>query len=82
MLFDVYPGTSIKDAERINWGSGTGVKFRIIVDGHKIKQWWNFLSEEHNKTSSILYLVGEWTSLSNCETAGSKHLYAKCSLEC
>ena len=38
VVFDVYREGSIKDAERVNRGSGSGVKFRSLATGHKVKQ--------------------------------------------
>jgi len=62
VVFDVYREGSIKDAERVNRGSGSGVKFRSIVAGHKIKQWRSFLSEAQNKTMLIQFITDEWKS--------------------
>ena len=39
VVFDVYREGSIKDAERVNRGSGSGVKFRSLATSHKVKQW-------------------------------------------
>ena len=39
VVFDVYREGSIKDAERVNRDSGSGVKFRSLATGHKVKQW-------------------------------------------
>ena len=41
-VFDVYREGSTKDAERVNQGSGSGVKFRSLATGHKVKQWRSF----------------------------------------
>ena len=38
VVFDVYREGSIKDAERLNRGSGSGAKFRSLATGHKVKQ--------------------------------------------
>ena len=82
VVFDVYLETSIKDAERSNRGSGTGVKFRTIIASHKIKQWRNFLSEADNKTSLIKFLVEEWKSSSNRAMVGNKQLHVTCGEKC
>ena len=42
VVFDVYREGSIKDAERVNRGSGSGVKFRSLATCHKVKQWRSF----------------------------------------
>ena len=39
VVFDAYRDGSIKDAERVNRGSGSGVKFRSLATGHMVKQW-------------------------------------------
>ena len=36
VVFDVYREGSIKDAERVNRGSGSGAKFRSLATGHKV----------------------------------------------
>lgn len=60
VVFVVYRETTIKNAERVNRGSGTGIRFKDISSGHKIKQWRSFLSEAHNKTMLIEYITNEW----------------------
>ena len=62
VVFDVYREGSIKDAERVNRGSGSGVKFRSLATGHKVKQWRRFLSEAQNKTMLIEFITEEWKS--------------------
>lgn len=69
VVFDVYLETTIKDMERQNRGSGTGIKFNTIVPGHKIKKWRNFLSEADNKTKLVEFMVSDWKS------ASKKHLF-------
>ena len=62
IVFDVYNQISIKDAERGQRGLGTGIKFNIIVPGHKPKNWRSFLSEGDNKTKFIEFLLADWTT--------------------
>ena len=39
VVFDVYLDKPIKNAERVNRGSDSGILFSNIVAGHKVKQW-------------------------------------------
>ena len=54
---NMYLCTLLKNAERINRGSETGLKFGTIVADHKMKQLQHFVSEAHNKTNIIQFLV-------------------------
>ena len=73
VVFDVYREDSIKDAERVNRGSGSGVKFRILATGHKVKQRRSFLSEAQNKTMLIEFITEEWKSNESKSMIGQKH---------
>ena len=44
VVFDVYLDESIKNAERVNRGSDSGILFSNIVAGHKVRQWRGLLS--------------------------------------
>ena len=55
MIFNVYLGTSIKDAKWINRSTVTGVKYGNIVVGHKIKKWGNFKNLKY--TTKQIYPV-------------------------
>jgi len=83
VVFDVYRETSIKDAVRANRGSWSGIRFKSISPGHKIKQWRSFLSEAHNKTVLIEYITDEWNE---SETANvmikDKTLFVTCGENC
>jgi len=75
VVFDVYLEESIKNAERCNRGSGSGIQFKQIIPGHKIKQWRKFLDSSNNKSSLISFLVDEWKSKVNREKLSNKTLY-------
>jgi hypothetical protein len=60
IVFDVYRSESIKNAERANRGSSSGIPFKTISPGHTIKQWRNFLSCSENKNCLIQFLVNDW----------------------
>ena len=49
---------SIKNAERSNRGSTTGIQFRNMAPGHRIQQWRKFLSSSANKANLIRFLHG------------------------
>ena len=76
MVFDVYLEESIKNAERCNRGSGSGIQFKQITPGHKIKQWRKFFDSSSNKSSLISFIVDEWKSSENREKFSNKILYA------
>ena len=82
VVFDVYREGSIKDAERVNRGSGSGVKFRSLATGHKVKQWRSFLSEAQNKTMLIEFITEEWKSNESKSMIGHKTLFVKCGQKC
>ena len=82
VVFDVYREDSIKDAERVNRGSGSGVKFRSLATGHKVKQWRSFLSEAQNKTMLIEFITEEWKSKKSKSMIGQKTLFVTCGQKC
>ena len=82
VVFDVYLASSIKNAERCNRDSGSGVRFKSIASGHKIKQWRSFLSEAQNKTSLIQFLTEEWTLACYKQIIGYKDLYVTNGEDC
>ena len=82
VVFDVYRESSIKDADRVNRGSGSGVRFRNISAGHKIRQWRSFLSEAQNKTMLIEFITEEWKSDESKAMIGDKTLFFACAEQC
>ena len=82
VVFDVYREGSIKDAERVNRGSGSGVKFRSLATGHKVKQWRSFLPEAQNKTMLIEFITEEWKSNKSKSMIGQKTIFVTCGQKC
>ena len=82
VVFDVYREGSIKDEERVNRGSGSGVKFKSLATGHKVKQWRSFLSEAQNKTMLIEFITEEWKSNESKSMIGQKTLFVTCGQKC
>ena len=80
--FDVYREGSIKDAERMNRGSGSGVKFRSLATGHKVKQCRSLLSEAQNKTMLIEFITEEWKSNESKSMIGQNTLFVTCGQKC
>ena len=60
VVFDAYREGSMKNAEKSNRGSTTGIQFRNMAPGHRIQQWSMFLSISANKANPIRFLVAEW----------------------
>lgn len=60
VVFDVYLDESIKNDERVNRGSNSGILFSNIVAGHKVKQWRFLLSSPKNKSNVIKFLGQDW----------------------
>ena len=60
VVFDIYKDVSIKNAERVNRGSDSGLLFSNIVAGHKVKQWRRHLSSTKSKTNLIKFLAEDW----------------------
>lgn len=52
VVFDVYLDESIKNDERVNRGSNSGILFSNIVAGHKVKQWGVFCPHPKAKAMS------------------------------
>ena len=58
VVFDVYHGTSIKDAERCNRrAANPTIQYKKITGGHTIQQWRKLLCSFGNKTSLIKFFV-------------------------
>ena len=57
VVFDVYLDESVKNAERVNRGSDSGILFSNIVAGHKVKQWRRLLSSSKSKNNLIKFLA-------------------------
>ena len=62
VVFNVYRECSIKEAERMNQGYGSGIRFRSHAAGDKVKQWRSFLSEAQTKIILIEFIADEWKS--------------------
>ena len=60
VVFDVYLDESIKNAERVNRGSDSGILFSNIIAGHKVKQWRRLLSSPKSKSNLIKFLAQDW----------------------
>ena len=60
----VYRDMSIKDTQRSNRASATGIQFNNITTGtgHKIQQWRKFICSPAKKTAVIRFLVEQWKS--------------------
>ena len=72
VVFDTYREDSIKNAERSNRGSTTGIQFRNMAPGHRIQQWRKFFSSSANL---IRFLVAEWKTPKLTEKLNDKQLY-------
>ena len=82
VVFDVFRKGSVKDAEPVNRGSGSGVKFRSLATGHKVKQWRSFLSEAQNKTMLVEFITEEWQSNESKSMVRQKTLFVTCGQKC
>ena len=80
VVFDVYKSTSIKNAERINRGSG--VHFTNISRGHKIQQWRKLLASSTSKTNLIRFIYTDWQRQTLLNVLGDKELYVTCEDKC
>ena len=80
VVFDTYREDSIKNAERSNRGSTTGIQFRDMMPGHRIQQWRTFLSSSANKANLIRFLVAEWKTPKLREKLNDKQLYVSLSV--
>ena len=74
VVFDAYREDSIKNADKSNRGSTTGIQFRNMAPGHRIQQWRMFLSSSANKANPIRFLVGEWKTPNLKEKLNDKQL--------
>ena len=74
-VFDAYREDSVKNADRSNRVSTTGIQFRNMAPGHRIQQWRTFLSSSANKTTLIRFLVAEWKTPKLREKLNDKQLY-------
>lgn len=82
VVFDVYNETSIKDAERANRNTSTGIHFKNIQPGHNIQQWRKLLSSSSNKANLIKFLVDEWKGPQHRKKLEDKVLYVTCEQLC
>ena len=60
VVLDFYRDNLIKNPEREKRGSESGHIFRILRADHKIRQWWQFLSNSCNKSLLIKFISKEW----------------------
>ena len=60
VVLDVYLNESIKNDERVNRGSNSGILFSNIVAGHKVKQCRRLLSSPKSKSNVIKFLAQDW----------------------
>ena len=67
VFFDTHREDSIKNAERSNRGTTTGIQFRNMTPGHRIQQWRKFLSSSANRANLIRFLVAEWKTEGKAE---------------
>ena len=74
VVFDAYREDSIKNADKSNRGSTTGIQFRNMAPGHRIQQWRMFLSSSANKANPIRFLVAEWKTPNLREKLNDKQL--------
>ena len=75
VVFDTYREDSIKNDERSNRGSTTGIQFRNMAPGHRVQPWRKFLSNSANKANLIRFLVAEWKTPKLREKLNDKQLY-------
>ena len=60
VVLDVYRDNLINNPEREKRGSESGYIFRNLKADHKIRQWWQFLSNSYNKSLLIKFISKEW----------------------
>ncbi|XP_078353848.1 uncharacterized protein LOC144638526 [Oculina patagonica] len=82
VVFDVYKDESIKNAERVNRGSDSGLLFGKIVAGHKVKQWRRLLSSSKSKTNLIKFLAQDWQKQALRSKLHDKVMYITCENTC
>jgi len=68
VVFDVYKESSIKNAERLKRGSGSGIKFSSIVPGHKIKK---NGGTSYQKLTIRQNLLSFWLQIGKLKTRGA-----------
>ena len=82
VVFDDYREESIKNAERINRGEGSGSEYRNIQADHKVKQWRRFLCSSKNKQALIVFVTSEWKKDKYKEKLLGKTLVITCGDKC
>ena len=60
VVLDFYRDNLINNLEREKRDSESGHIFRILKADHKIRQWWQFLSNSCNKSLLIKFISKEW----------------------
>ena len=60
VVLDVYRDNLINNSDREKGCSNRGHIFRILKADHKIRQWWQFLSNSCNKSLLIKFISKEW----------------------
>ena len=82
VVFNVYLDESVKNAERVNRGSDSGILFSNIVAGHKVKQWRRLLSSSKSKSNLIKFLAQDWQKQSLRAKLLNKVMYVTCESKC
>lgn len=82
MVFDLYRDESIKNTERVNRESDSGILFSNIVAGHKVKQWRRLLSSPKSKSNLVKFLVQDWQKQSLRMKLVNKVMYVTCERKC
>ena len=74
VVLGVYRDNLINNPEREKRGSESGHIFRILKSDHKMRQWWQFLSNSCNKSLLIKFISKEWQRRGS-ETRAGKKIY-------
>ena len=82
VVFDVYRDESVKNTERVNRGSDSGILFNNIVAGHKVKQWKRLLSSSKSKSNLIEFLAQVWQKQALRAELLNKVMYVTCERKC
>lgn len=82
VVFDAYLDESIKNAERVNRGSDSGILYSNIVADHKVKQWRRLLSSSKSKSNLIKFLAQDWQKQSLRAKLLNKVMYVTCERKC
>ena len=82
VVFDVDLDESVKNAERVNRGSDSGILFSDIVAGHKVKQRRRLLSSSKSKSNLIKFLAQDWQKQSLRARLLNKVMYVNCERKC